>query len=71
MYLLTLIMDSLQFIQCLSRKRLAMQPVGKNYTGALGDFAPEMQKRALQKKKKEPLKIAIDCNVKAYSMLQI
>ena len=33
-------------------------------------FAPEMQKRAL-KNKKEPLKIAIDCNVKACSMLQI
>ena len=44
---------------------------GKNYTGALGDFAPEMQKRALEKKKKEPLKITIDYNVKASSMLQI
>ena len=32
---------------------------GKNYMGALG------------KNKKEPLKIAIDCNVKACSMLQI
>ena len=39
--------------------------------GALGDFAPEMQKRALEKRKKEPLKIAIDCNEKACSMLQI
>ena len=37
---------------------------GKKYTVALGDFAPEMQKRALENKK-EPLKIAIDCNVKA------
>ena len=36
--------------------------------GAPDDFTPEMQKRALEKKK-EPLKIAIDCNVKAYSML--
>ena len=50
---------------------------GKNYTGAPCDFAPEMQKRALENKKralknkKEPLKIAIDCNVKACSMLQI
>ena len=39
---------------------------GKYYTGAPGDFAPEMQKRALEKKK-----IAIDCNVKACSMLQM
>ena len=31
---------------------------GENYTGASGDFAPEMQKRALENKKKEPLKIA-------------
>ena len=44
---------------------------GENYMGALGDFAPEMQKRALEEEKKEPLKIAIDCNVKACSMLQI
>ena len=36
---------------------------GKNYMRAPGDFAPEMQKRALEKKKKI-LKIAIDCNVK-------
>ena len=36
---------------------------GENYMGAPGDFAPEMQKRAL-KNKKEPLKIAC-------SMLQI
>ena len=43
---------------------------GKNYKGTPGDFAPEMQKRALENKK-EPLKIAIDCNVKACSMLQI
>ena len=43
--------------------------MGKNYKGALGDFAPEMQKRALENKK-VPLKIAIDCNVKACSMLQ-
>ena len=43
---------------------------GKYYTGAPGDFAPEVQKRALENKK-EPLKIAIDCNVKACSMLQI
>ena len=71
MYRLTLIMDSLQFIQCLSRKRLAMQQVGKNYTGASGDFAPEMQKKSPPKKKKKNLKIAIDCNVKACSMLQI
>ena len=27
---------------------------GKNYTGAPGDFAPEMQKRALGKKKIAP-----------------
>ena len=38
--------------------------------GALGDFAPEMPKRAL-KNKEEPLKIDIECNVKACSMLQI
>ena len=37
---------------------------GGNYTGALGDFAPGMQKRAL-KNKKEPLKIAIDCIYKS------
>ena len=37
---------------------------GKNYTGAPGDFAPEMLKRALENKK-EPLKIAIDYHVKA------
>ena len=43
----------------------------KNYTGAQGDFAPKMQKRALENYKKKPLKIAIDCNVKACSMLQI
>ena len=36
----------------------------KNYTGAPGDFSPAMQKRALENKK-EPLKIAIDCNIKA------
>ena len=41
----------------------------KKYKGVPGDFALEMQKRAL--KNKEPLKIAIDCNVKACSMLQI
>ena len=39
--------------------------------GALGDFAPEMQKKEPSKIKKEPLKIAIDCNVKACLMLQI
>ena len=33
---------------------------GKNYTAALGNFVPKMQKRAL--------KIAIDYNVKACSM---
>ena len=38
--------------------------------GAPGNFAPKMQKRALENKK-EPLKIAIACNVKACSMLQI
>ena len=37
---------------------------GENYTGAPGDFAPKKQKRAL-KNQKEPLKIAIDCNVKS------
>ena len=37
---------------------------GKKYTGAPGDFAPEMQKKSPGKK------IAIDCNVKACSMLQ-
>ena len=35
---------------------------GKKYKGAPGDFAPEMQTRAL-KNKQEPLKIARDCNV--------
>ena len=45
---------------------------GENYTGAPGDFAPVMQKKSpRKKKKKEPLKIAIDSNVKACSMLQI
>ena len=44
---------------------------GKNYVGAPGDFAPEMQKKRALKNKKEPLKIAIDSNVKACSMLQI
>ena len=45
---------------------------GKNYTGAPGDFVPEMKKKkAPSKLKKEPLKIAIDCNVKACLMLQI
>ena len=39
--------------------------------GALGDFAPEMQKRALKKSEKSPWKFDIDCNVKACSMLQI
>ena len=43
---------------------------GKNYTGVPGDFAPEMQKKN-PRNKKEPLKIAIDCNVKPCSMLQI
>ena len=38
--------------------------------GAPDDFAPEMQKRALENKK-EPPKITIDCNVKACSMLQM
>ena len=38
--------------------------------GAPGDFAPEMQKWALEKKN-SPSKIAIDSNVKACSMLQI
>ena len=40
---------------------------GKKYMGATGDFAPEMQKSALDnlENQKEPLKIAIDCNVKA------
>ena len=43
------------------------------YTGVPGDFAPEMQKKRTLENKKEPLKIAIDCNVKlkACSMLQI
>ena len=39
--------------------------------GAPGDFAPEMQKWALEEKKNSPSKIAIDSNVKACSMLQI
>ena len=43
---------------------------GKNYMGAPGDFAPEMQKKS-PRKSKRALKIAIDCNVKACSMLQI
>ena len=37
---------------------------GENYTGTPGYFAPKMQKRALENKK-EPLRNAIDCNVKA------
>ena len=41
---------------------------GKNTDGS-GRFAPEMQNRALENK--EPLKIAVDCNVKACSVLQI
>ena len=44
---------------------------GKSYTGVPGDFAPEMQKKKTSKIKREPLEIAIDCNVKACSMLQI
>ena len=43
---------------------------GENYMGTPGVFAPELQKRTLENKK-EPLKIAIDCNVKACAMLQI
>ena len=30
---------------------------GENYMGTLGDFAPEMQKWALEKKKKIPWKL--------------
>ena len=37
---------------------------GKNYPGAPGVFAPEMQKKKPSKINKEPLKIAIDCSVK-------
>ena len=44
---------------------------GENYIGVPGDFAPEMQKEPSKKEKKLPLKIAIDCNVKSCSMLQI
>ena len=33
-------------------------PRDKNYTGALGDFAPNMQKRAFKTKKKSPWKLA-------------
>ena len=44
---------------------------GKNYMGAPDDFAPKMQTKTALENKKEPLKIAIDCNVKACSMLQI
>ena len=37
-----------------------------------GQFRPKNAKKSPRKKeKKEPLKIAIDCNVKACSMLQI
>ena len=46
-------------------------PPGKKLHGGSGRFCPrppEMQKRALEK---EPLKIAIDCNVKACSMLLV
>ena len=35
---------------------ILMSHSGKQYTGAPGDFAPEMQKRALENQK-EPLKI--------------
>ena len=38
--------------------------------GALDNFAPKMPKRVFENKR-EPLKIAIDCNIKACSMLQI
>ena len=52
---------------------------GRKLHGAPGDFAPEMQKIALEnkkepsekKKKKRAPEIAIDCKVKACSMLQI
>ena len=44
---------------------------GKNYMGAPGRFCPRNAKQSPQKLKREPLKIAIDCNVKACSMLQI
>ena len=37
--------------------------------GAQGDFTPEMQKTAMENQ--FPLKIPIDCHVKAYSMLKI
>ena len=42
----------------------------KYYTGAPGDFAPEMQKRNQKpsKIKNGPLKIAIDCNIKIKSV---
>ena len=43
----------------------------EKHTGGLwAILPPEMQKTAPENKK-EPLKIAIDCNVKACSMLQI
>ena len=38
--------------------------------GTPGEFAPVMQKRAL-KYKKEPLKITIDCNVKAFNVADL
>ena len=41
----------------------------KNYMWAPGDFAPEIEKRALEKR--APKNCHIDCNVKACSMLQI
>ena len=44
---------------------------GESYTGAPDDFAPVMQKKEPSKIKNEPLKIAIDCNVQACSILQI
>ena len=40
----------------LTKFQIGVQYQGKNYTGAPGDFAPEMPKRALENKK-EPLKL--------------
>ena len=38
-----------------SHRYLDSNSQGKNYTGAPGDFAPEMQKRALEIKKRAPV----------------
>ena len=50
---------------------LALQGHKDKITRELQAISPPKYKKEPSKCKKEPLKIAIDCNVKACSMLQI